>query len=909
MKTLLILTLLLSLTLAQSASAYTVEANHPRLYVTEITDNTLVAKCKSAMSTNYTAHKSWVDTHLIDDSYPLGFSEGYPLYMKDIALCHLVEGPADTTYYHEMKDMLAYCFAQANWEQSRYYLEALAIFYDWANPELVTGGLDDNYGDSLGVALTWHTANFAGGNWSGMNNAHSKLSRMRELASAGIALAGDGHNDAAATAACDTFYNNSFGGAHAIAMIDSIARDGGYFQGDYNELTLKPFMEALYVFDTGTTDVAVFDSTSCLEGWGDYIVWDTPCRSGLPLEAYGFGGGKQSYSCRHAGGRAVSRQLINMLASTYQDANSMWLEDQYASHASAINSNEHWGYIVEHDTLLAGVSPVTAGWPIAKQWDVGTVHMRSGWDLSTASEDVWCVYRHEQYPFGHAHADVGHFTIMRGQDILLPDTGLRTGSGTHVDEYYTQTIAHNCLTIKDFAETFAAATENTGGQDRRALHPVTVGAYTDSMASAVQGRGSITDFSVVGDTLVYVRSDMTDAYWSSKVDTVRREFVWLKPKNTFLVFDTVKLDSTGYLQKQLFHMIPNPTTLSGAARWTEGDGTVKLTALFGTGDVTITEVGGTGHHFDCNGTNYGTEEVEYDEGDYRLELSPGRSADHRWMLTAIQVTASADTSYSTLALVTTGDYIGAVVDGDTVLFHKYGGAYATGQSAAAATLDLPITTLSYTYADSSLQKFGVGNSGDGILSWESTFLSDWIADAANDTGTVGVGYDSVTVQLKWAEIDSAAVWSDTIAVSGGGDGQVIINVKGEIVYIPPTINPALYQKDFFQDLYAASDTVCCHSSHWDVIVPDLVYAGDWEIYPFGAKSKVADGLNVKVTLAKSDNGWSDTFFVPIDHEHWKNEITLRQLFSTAVDSIAVQAAFSTCAAGSLLQYQFIMEGW
>ncbi len=684
----LILTLLLSLTLVQSASAYTVEPNHPRLYVNEVTDNTLVAKCKSAMSTNYTAHKSWVDTHLIDDTYPLGWSEGYPAYMKDIALCHLVEGPADTTYYHEMKDMLAYIFAQANWEQDRYYLEALAIFYDWANPELVTGGLDDNYGDSLGVALTWHTANFL--SWSATNAAHSKLSRVRELASAGIALAGDGHNDAAATAACDTFYNTVFGDAHCLAMIDSIARDGGYFQGDYNELTLGVFTEALYVFDSGTTDVAVFDSTSCLEGWGDYIVWDTTCRSGLPLESYAFGAGKQGGSYRHSGSRNSLRNLVNMLASTYQDENAMWLEDQFASHASGMNSNQHWGYIVKHDTLLAGVSPVTAGWPIAKQWDVGTVHMRDGWDMSTASEDVWCVYRHEQYPFGHAHADAGHFAISKGQDWLLVDAGLRACAPTclpHYNNYYTQTIAHNTITIKKTGETMSGVTQNTGGQnfgEGLGTHPITVGDYTSAMAGDDE-RGSITDFSVVGDTLVYVRSDLTEAYADGKVDTVRREFMWLEPKDTFLIFDTVKttgVSADTLLQKQLFHMIPNPTTLTSAARWTEGDSTVKLTSLFGTGDVTLTEVGGDSSHFLCNTTNYGVEGTQYDEGAYRLELKPGQSDSQRWMLTAIQVTASADTSYSTLALVTTGDYIGAAVDTDTILFHKYGGTYTTGGQGA-----------------------------------------------------------------------------------------------------------------------------------------------------------------------------------------------------------------------------------
>jgi hypothetical protein len=126
----------------------------------------------------------------------------------------------------------------------------------------------------------------------------------------------------------------------------------------------------------------------------------------------------------------------------------------------------------------------------------------------------------------------------------------------------------------------------------------------------------------------------------------------------------------------------------------------------------------------------------------------------------------------------------------------------------------------------------------------------------------------------------------------------------------PTINPALQQDDYYQDLYAISDTVCCHASHWDVIVPDLTHAGKWTVYPYGSRSSKADGINVKVTMAASDNGWSETFFIPIDSTGgYKNELITHRWFNTAVDTIAVQGEFSTCAADSVLSYQFIMQGW
>ena len=887
---LILLVAALSLTLVQQASAYTVEAAHPRVWLTD--HDEIKGKCNSAMSADYDPWKTWIDANFLGDSYPLATNEGYVNHAETFAILHTVEGATDSSYYHEAKLMFAYVWAQANWHQDPFYMRALAICYDQMHADLVTQGLDDNWGDSLAVAVEYNAQEYT--NYAGGSPAHTNLTRLIGPATGGIALYGDGHGvaradgDASAIAACDTFMKYAFDANRGgCAMADSIARDGGFFQGDYNRDGLWDFAQSLWIFENGATDVAATDSSSCLTNWIDYIVWDTTCEKNDSLATYAFGFGKQSDSYTHGGGRDDLRHIVNMLTTAYQDPNGMWLQDQFV--ARGIGIDYRYGvarYLAYHDTSLAAISPVTASWPIAKHYEVGTVYLRNGWDMEqTTSTDVWAVYRHEQYPFGHATADAGHFCIFRGDDLLLIDAGYYDGGlSDHHIEYFSQTIAHTAITIKKTGETFAEATENTGGQNYLGgAHPTTVTEYATYLAGDVY-RGNITDFSVVGDTLAYIRSDLTEAYLDSKVDTVRREFVWMEPKNTFLIFDTVKttgVSAETLEQKQLFHMIDNPTTTTATARWTNGGSQAKITSLFGTGDVTLTEVGGAGHHFDCNGTNYGSEGVYYDEGRYRIELKCGQSDSQRWMLTAVQVTAEADTSYSTLTLLTEGStYIGAAVDSDTILFHKYGGAYKTsggeppetpvlsldpgtlnftyaepdshsmkfgisnsgdgilnwettnicdwlsdscvdtgtvGVGTDSVTVEVkwaqiatdatvkdtvvvggddsgqvvinavgPVSavtidpgTLAFTYADSAAQKFGIGNTGDGILSWESSFLSGWIADAANDTGTVGAGYDSVTVQLMWAQVDSGAAWSDTVAVTGGGDGQVLVTVAGK----------------------------------------------------------------------------------------------------------------------------------
>jgi len=524
------------------------------------------------------------------------------------------------------------------------------------------------------------------------------LARTNGLAYGGIALYGDGHDDAAATAACDTMFDLMFGDYRGIAFIDSIANDGGYFETCSPYISvIKDYTRALWAWETGSTDVAPPDSSSCLEGMCDYLVWGITCDSGFPpaSEAYAFGESKQSDATRHAGTRFGTRWYFNFLAQIYQDPQGKWMEEQFIEQEfTYFNGIERADYIISVDTALVAISPVTADWPEAVMYDVGTVFMRDGWDLSDSSEDIWCVYRHEQYPFGHAHADAGHFTIMRGQDVLLPDTGVYiTIINTswpdyppspsiyemdHHEAYFSATIAHNCPTIKLYGEEFPGdPAKNTGGQYIHRDHPVLLSDYTTRMAG-VDGRGSITDFEIVTDELVYIRSDLTDAYVAAKVETVRREFVWLEEHDAFLIFDKVKLDSTGFLQKQLFHMIPEPTTTATTATWTEGDSQVKLTSLYGLSSMN--KVGGTGYKYwcyDANMTDY-EEGKEYDEGDYRIELLPARTSDERWMLTALQVTESASPSYETLTLLEEGDYIGVDVNGDTLLFHKYGGNYVTG---------------------------------------------------------------------------------------------------------------------------------------------------------------------------------------------------------------------------------------
>ena len=665
---------------------YVVEPNHPRLYFNENEIAGIRTKCKSAELTFYTGFIDWVDDYAVPDDYPLAYVYQQGQQLGRLAFAYAIE--QDTTYLHEavLCGQSLFDDFTTTWYDDDYVQEGMSLFYDWCYDGM-GATRKALFGDSLAVACKrQHDSS----NYS-TNAAHSQIVVISDVMPMALAIAGDGLDDATATAALDSIYAHTFGDHHMCAILDSIGNDGGGYEGDYSEGTMAGISTLFWLWDHGT-DKDPWSTSSNMTGFGDYMLYDTGARTEVvfydvsgPYQntLYGFGEGKQGDSEAHAGGCGSRMRPVQRLAAAYQDSTLMWLSDQYDTHTSAYqNKPSRWKDLVMRDTLMTAVTPTAAGYTSAKQFDVGTVFMRSGWSLHPDSTDIWATYRHEQYPFGHAHADAGHFIVGRGHDLLLIDSGeYYNSTSDHHKNYMKQTIAHNAITIKDFDETFLTH-ENSGGQNMQGIafggeHPLTLGAYADSMAGA-DGRGSITTYAHRADTLTYIRSDLTDAYSSSKVDTVRREFVWMEPDGVFLVFDYADVDSTGFLQKSLFHFINNPTFNSGDKTWTVIHGTSEVTLRF-LGHSSIDEIGGSGAEFEVNGTNYplpGTADYHSDNGAYRIEAIMPRDAEQRWLLTIIETSVVGGADYGTVATVEVGDYIGACVNGDTLLFHKYGGDYS-----------------------------------------------------------------------------------------------------------------------------------------------------------------------------------------------------------------------------------------
>ena len=88
---------------------------------------------------------------------------------------------------------------------------------------------------------------------------------------------------------------------------------------------------------------------------------------------------------------------------------------------------------------------------------------------------------------------------------------------------------------------------------------------------------------------------------------------------------------------------------------------------------TIAKVGGAGHQFDVNGTNYPpSQAVTPDMGAWRIEVSPSVNADEHLFLHVLYACGSSVTTMPEARLVEGEEMVGVEVAGHVVMFSRTG---------------------------------------------------------------------------------------------------------------------------------------------------------------------------------------------------------------------------------------------
>jgi hypothetical protein len=653
--------LLLAFVVASPAAlAYNVVDGHPRLFVLADDVPALRAKCQGVFAAEFDDIESWCDEH-INDSFPFAPHE-YEWHLSAYSFAWLVGG--DSRYAARAKAIASDIVNRDAWDSIE-AVEGLSRFFDWCY-DAMTPFERSIYGSTLAEAAQWFIDEKT---WTANSSYHGKLSFLRGLALPGIALYDEGINNAVATACCDTFHRHVFGPQFTLCCLDEVGSDGSYFEGDYNfNRVYSDGREGFEAWAMATGESA-WEQSSNLANLGRYYLYEIGPRAWGKYGFYGFMGSKQGDSHTHSIPHGAFRKTLYNLASRYRDPHAQWLASEIARQgATYMNAWEWWRLIVWYDPTVPEEAPTNL--PHATLFaDMGTAYMRSGWDISDDSNDIYAVFRCETFPAIHTHPHQNHFMIMRGNDLLAIDSGhYDTTVSSHYRNYFARTIAHNTITVFDPSETTFGSYANDGGQKPAFTYdtPVRCGHASQPQYE----RGEIVAFED-GEAFTYVKGDATPAYDPSKLSHFTREFVYLKP-DIFVIFDRVVATSPSFEKKWLLHSIGQPQISGQVVTVTEGDSKLFIRTVLPS-PSTITKVGGPGHEFEVNGVNYppnGT--PEEDAGSWRIEVSPTSQATEHFFLHVLYACDAGVTSMPEVSLIDAGEMVGVDVGGRVVVFSKTG---------------------------------------------------------------------------------------------------------------------------------------------------------------------------------------------------------------------------------------------
>ena len=274
--------------------------------------------------------------------------------------------------------------------------------------------------------------------------------------------------------------------------------------------------------------------------------------------------------------------------------------------------------------------------PLARHFEnMGQVFMRSGdggvfapdW-RKNVDGDAYAMFACGGISDRHRHYDALHFTIYK-MGFLALDSGTREGNTDNLQNYFGQTVAHNCILIKMAGEPPSPYWNGTvfgqaGGQNK-------------SVGSKVIAFETCKDFS-------YVAGDATPVYDPKKCRQMVRQFVFVPP-DYFIVFDRATSTKPEYKKTWLLHHANEPIMVDAKTWRSDQDrGRIFCRTLLPE-DAVLEKVGGPGKEFLVDGVNYpitkgpnpNYTEVPELMGRWRMEVKPGAARQEDIFLHLMQV--------------------------------------------------------------------------------------------------------------------------------------------------------------------------------------------------------------------------------------------------------------------------------
>jgi hypothetical protein len=373
--------------------------------------------------------------------------------------------------------------------------------------------------------------------------------------------------------------------------------------------------------------------------------------------------------------------LAVLAAARFHDGVGQWWIDEVISKismgwgTSALGQGGVWGKLLWYDPGLPPVEPKML--PPARLFpENGHAVMRSDW----TPDATYALFRCGRYGeidgyWGRNNVDNLHFIINR-RGVLAADTGgvhslnnaalsfagsqVHSDALPHITNYARQTVAHNSILVGREPLTLTGrdgkplATVQSGGQS-----PIQDKTWWKlwGLPEPKPGDRPFREGRIVAyetsPILDYAAGDATYSYPPTRVKSITRQFVYLRP-DTFVIFDRVACAEPGIETRWLLHSLyepswngstaPDPSlrpeeqlvlTPDGKAternprpggrflhttgdtftiddRWAGMTGRMFAKVLLpAEGERTVRTVGGAWHEFEVDGTNYGPTEETY----------------------------------------------------------------------------------------------------------------------------------------------------------------------------------------------------------------------------------------------------------------------------------------------------------
>ncbi len=297
----------------------------------------------------------------------------------------------------------------------------------------------------------------------------------------------------------------------------------------------------------------------------------------------------------------------------------------------------------------------------------GVMTARTSWDEGVGSNTMMVSMKIIEFiTRSHTHLDSGSFEIFYKGSLAL-DSGIYNGQAgfdidgnpveksasgtTHDVNYHHRTIAHNAMLVFDPDEVPVMGEANDGGQRTLKWLNNTSG-YHDVVNDPDYEYGEVLarDF---GEDMnkpdyTYLEGDLTKAY-TDKVADYSRAFMFFNffdevYPGALVVFDRVKSSDASFKKTWLLHSQEEPTVEDNkiTIRRTQYDYNGRLineTLLPKKENAVLTKIGGPGKEYWVNGKNYMAlnDTKGYENGNWRVELSPKKESEHDYFLNVLQV--------------------------------------------------------------------------------------------------------------------------------------------------------------------------------------------------------------------------------------------------------------------------------